>query len=208
MAPFDVFSCSDQVEEKRLRPFRRSQVLHRWLYTIGFADHTWTVDVDLSDEDGAAELYRDGLLHARGELPVAFAVPGGRVEVDAGLYGVTRAHLVRDDGEERRLTPARGTAEDLRGRLARRHPLLSTAIAWLAIAVLAVNLVLAVPQALELLTTIPKIADNVGTFTSPVVLPMWLNISLITAGALAATERVLTLRRNRVLDVETLWTGL
>ncbi|MEU3271049.1 hypothetical protein ABZ639_09380 [Saccharomonospora sp. NPDC006951] len=195
-------------ERKRLRPFRRSQVLHRWLYTIAFAGHTWTVDVDLGDEDGAAELYRDGLLHARGDLPSAFAVPGGTIEVDAGLYGVTRVHLVREDGEQRRLSPVKGTAEDLRGRLARRHPLLSRSIAGLAIVVLALNLVLAVPQALELLTTIPKVADNIGAFTSPVVLPMWLNIILVTAGALAATERVLTLRRNRVLDIETLWTGL
>lgn len=102
-----------------------------------------------------------------------------------------------------------GTLEDLRGRMHRRHPRLSRAIGRLAIAILVVNLVLAVPQALEFLTTrVDRVAELFGTFTSPIVLPLWLTITLAVAGALAGVERVLTLRRNRVLDIETMWTNL
>jgi len=101
-----------------------------------------------------------------------------------------------------------GTLEHRRARLARRRPGVSRAIAVTAVLILAVNLVLAVPQGLELITAQPRIAELVGTFTSPVSLPAWLNATLLVAGALAATERLLTLRRNRVLDAETLWTGL
>ena len=90
----------------------------------------------------------------------------------------------------------------------RRHPLLSRVIGWLAIAILLANLVLAVPGALELLTRLDRIAEVVGTFTSPVQLPDWITITLILAGVLAAVERALMLRRNRVIDVETLWTVL
>lgn len=123
------------------------------------------------------------------------------------LYGVTRVHLVRDKGEEERLAPVSGTIEDLRGRLRRQHPAVSRVISWLAIVTLIVSLVLAVPQGLELITGIPKIADNIGTFTSPISLPSWLNTSLLVAGVLAAVERLLMLRENKLLDADTLWTN-
>ncbi|QUX27137.1 hypothetical protein KGD83_17520 [Nocardiopsis akebiae] len=195
---------------KPLRPFRRREVLHRVLYTVehpgpGGGRVVYTAEVDLGREDGCAELYADGRSQAKAELPAAFPVPGGVIEVDVSLYGVRRVHLVLDDGREQRLTPAPGTIEDLRGRLHRRHPRVSRAIAGLAVAILALNLVLAVPQALELVTGIPRVAELFGSFTSPVALPRWLNAALILAGVLAAVERVLTLRRNRVLDAETLW---
>lgn len=79
---------------------------------------------------------------------------------------------------------------------------------WAAIAILIANLVLAIPFAIELATELPAIQRNLGTFVSPIQLPAWANTSLMVAGILAATERVLTLRRNRILDMETIWTGL
>ncbi|MFC4561674.1 hypothetical protein ACFO4E_07380 [Nocardiopsis mangrovi] len=205
-------SDSGAADGRRLRPFRRHEVLHRTLYTIEHRGPDggrvrYTVDVDVSRDEGAAELYADGLRQAKGDPPVSFPVPGGVIDVDISLYGIRRMHLVLDDGSERRLGPVSGSLEDLRGRLHRRRPRLSRAIGWLAIGILVVNLVLAVPQALEMVTGIPKIAALTGSFTSPVDLPTWLNFTLLLSGALAGVERVLTLRSNRVLDVETLWTG-
>ncbi|OZM70799.1 hypothetical protein CFN78_23030 [Amycolatopsis antarctica] len=195
-----------------LIPLRRREVLYRSLYT---AEHTgpdggtstYTVEFD-GTKDWAAKLYRDGRFQAKADLPATFRVSGGRIEANSSLYGVNRMHLVSDSGEERRFDPAPGTLEDLRGRLARRKPWLSRTIAATAILVLVVNLVLAVPQVLEILMRVPLLAENFGTFTSPIQLPGWLNTVLLLAGVCAAVERVLTRRRNRLLDVETLWSGV
>ncbi|WP_091037241.1 hypothetical protein [Glycomyces harbinensis] len=196
----------------RLRPLRRREVFHRYLYWIdlpgpGGDPVRYTVEAD-GNEDWVALLYADGRRVAKADLPARLPVPGGVVEVDLGLYGVTRVHFVPDDGAERRLAPVRGTLEDLRGRFARRHPGASRAIGWAAVAALAVNLVLAAPQAVEFVSEIPRVAERFGTFDSPVDLPAWLNIGLVFAGAAASVERVLTFRRNRVLDIETIWTDI
>ncbi|WP_211714299.1 hypothetical protein [Nocardiopsis sp. MG754419] len=204
---------SDGADGARLRPIRRRDVLHRVLYSIEHRGPQgerveYTVEFDATREDGKAELYADGRRRATAEPPAAFPVPGGTIEFDVSLYGVRRVHLVLDDGEERRLTPVRGTIEDLRGRLHRRHPGVSRTIAVSAIVVLLVNLVLAVPQGWETLTEVPGIAAIFGTFDAPIHLPAWLNTALLLAGVVAVVERVLTLRSNRVIDAETLWTGL
>lgn len=192
--------------EGQLRPLRRTEVLSRSLHSIEHNEATYTVEVD-TNEDWQARLYRDGHRQAAADMPAAFPVPGGRIEVDSSLYGVTRVHLVLDSGEERRLAPVAGTAEHLRARLAQRHPRVSKAIGATAIVILVVNLITAVPAALEFVTGIPKVAEHFGTFTSPLALPAWLNIALLLAGVLAAVERVLTLRQNRVIDFETMWTS-
>lgn len=209
----DPDTGSRAANKKRLRPFRRHEVLHRSLYSIdvpgpGGAKVRYTVDIDLDREDMCVVLFADGRWQAEAATPASFPVPGGVIEVDVSLYGVTRVHLVRDTGEEQRLAPVSGTIEDLRGRLHRQHPAVSRVISWLAIVTLSVSLVLAVPQGLELITGIPKIADNIGTFTSPISLPSWLNTSLLVAGVLAAVERLLMLRENKLLDADTLWTNL
>ncbi|MFC3996780.1 hypothetical protein ACFOVU_12695 [Nocardiopsis sediminis] len=198
---------------KRLRPFRRREALIRALYTIEHPGPdgglvTYTVQIDARRDDGHAELYADGVQQATADMPASFPVAGGVIEVDLALSGVRRVHLVLDGGREQRLAPVAGTLEDMRGGLHRRHPRLSRAIGWLAIAILVVDLTLTAPQALQMITEIPKIADSVGSFTSPIALPAWLNISLTLAAAAAAVERVLTLRSNRVLDIETFWTSL
>ncbi|MFB9659786.1 hypothetical protein ACFQS3_08460 [Glycomyces mayteni] len=192
---------------RRLRPVRRLDVLHRSLHEIDLGDGPvrYAVEVD-TGRDWTAVLYADGAFVAEADLPARFPVPGGVIEADHGLYGVSRMHFVGADGGERRLAPARGTLEDLRGRFGRRHPRASRAIGAAAVAVLLVNLVLAAPQALELVSEVPRIAERFGTFESPVDLPWWLNASLYAAGAAAATERVLTFRRNRIVDFETIWT--
>ncbi|MBE1533168.1 hypothetical protein [Actinomadura algeriensis] len=197
---------------QRLQPFRRREMLHRALFTISHDGpdgprRTWTVDVRMKDLGWVAGLYLDGARQEEHDVPAAFAVPGGTIEVKASMYGITRMHLVLDSGRERRLAPVAGTAEDLRGRLARRHPRLSRTIGVLAIAILVVNLALAVPQAIEIVTGLPPIADHVGSFTSPVSTPPWLTAVLVFAGIVAATERVLMRRHNRLLDIETIWSS-
>ncbi|WP_226366424.1 hypothetical protein [Pseudonocardia sp. ICBG162] len=196
----------------RLRPLRRHEILTRSVYAAplpepGGPGAMWTVEVDQA-RDWDARLYRDGEQVARAEMPASLPVPGGRIEVDAGLYGITRMHLVTPDGGERRLPPVPGTLEYRRARLARRSPAVSRTIAAVAVVVLLVNLVLAIPVAPEMLTGIDAVAARFGTFTSPVTLPGWLNTGLLVAGVVAAAERALTWRRHRVVDAETIWTAL
>lgn len=197
----------------RLREFRPHHVLHRALYTVDRpgADGstvTWTVEIDAGQEDGHAVLYADGVEVATAEPPGEFPVPGGTIEVATSMYGMQRVHLVLEDGTEERLRPVEGTLEDLRGRLARRHPRVSRAVARTAVVVLAVNLVLAVPAGLELLTGLDGVAERFGTFTNPIDLPTWLDRTTLVAGVLAAVERALTWKRHKVLDAETIWTSV
>lgn len=194
-----------------LRPVRFHQALSRTVHTITLPDHagrsaTWAVETRVTD-DHRARLYRDGQRVTTAEMPATFTVPGGRIEVDAGFYGVTRVHLVTRDGQERRLAPAPGTLEYRRVVLTRRHPRLSRAIAVSAVVILLINLVLAVPEGLELLTSYPRVAERLGTFTSPVDVPGWLSSTLLAAGLAAAVERAVTWRQNRVVDAETIWTS-
>lgn len=197
---------------RRLKPFRSWQVLNRYLYVI---DHPgpqgdsvrYTLEVDMMDGEDEVRVYTDGWLRSKHQLPASIPVVGGHLEVEASLYGVTRVNLVIADGAERRLTPVPGTIEDRRLQLTRSHPTVSRVIGWLAIAVLVINLALAVPFALEWATEIPDIRKRFGTFDSPFHLPTWMNIALMTAGILAAVERALTVRRNKILDLETIWTA-
>lgn len=164
---------------------------------------TWSVDVRHGgDENGVvrARLYRDGVNQATSKLPAAFPVPGGVIEVATSGYGLKRAHYIGDDGIERQLSPDAASAEGRRARLHRKAPGLSRAIGGASIVVLAISLVLGIPQLAEQITSIPPIADAVGTFESPFHLPPWANISLIVAALVASTERALRLRYNWLLD--------
>lgn len=165
--------------------------------------HEYAIDVNFFDFDGKAELYRDGVQHAVASMPAAFPVPGGVIEVAASTLGMKRVHLVLDSGKERQLRPAPGTAEHWRARLDRNHPRLSRWLAGLAIAVLLIGLVLLVPQLVQEITTIPAIANLLGTFNSPISLPAWLNTALGIAGAAASMERALTLRNHWLIDADT-----
>lgn len=154
-------------------------------------------------------LYRDGLQQQIANPPVAFAVPGGVIEVATSAYGLTRMHHVEEGSREgRTLRPHPRSLEGLRARFGRRHPGASRAIGVLAVLLLLVGLVLMVPQAAELVTSLDVVAERVGAFTSPIQLPTWANTSLLIAGALAATERALTLRNHWLIDADTTWTSL
>ncbi len=163
----------------------------------------WSVDVRLAgDSDGEvwAQLYLDGWHHAGSKLPAAFPVTGGTVEVVASGYGLKRCHYLSDVGAEQQLMPDPASGEGRRARLDREHPVMSRAIGFASIAVLIVGLVLGIPQIVEQITHIPPIAESVGSFTSPVHLPGWFNITLLIATLVASTERALRLRNNWLLD--------
>lgn len=191
-----------------LRRFRWWQLFSRTLFHARFIEedgrpHDWAVDVALwgdSNGDVRAQLYRDGSNVATSKLPAAFAVPGGIIEVVASGYGLKRCHFIAENGDEVQLTPDRATAEGRRARLDRDHPATGRAIGAVSFIVLAVALVLGVPQIIEQITHIPWVAENIGSFTSPIHLPAWMNVSLVVATLVASTERALRLRHNWLLD--------
>ena len=191
-----------------LPPYRWWQMLSRslfHLYLTGASGEreTWSVDVRRGGDSEGIEwalLYRDSVNQARSELPAAFTVTGGTIEVATSAFGLKRCHYVTRDGRERQLAPDPASAEGRRARLGKTHPTLSGAAGVAAVAVLAVALVLGVPQIIEEITRFPPIAERVGTFDSPIHLPAWANISLIVASVVASTERALRLRYNWLLD--------
>ncbi len=202
---------------RRLKPgdghslprFRWWQPLSRTLFHLRLtaADgrtETWSVDVrlwgDKDDGEVRSRLYRDGRHEATSRLPAAFPVPGGVIEVAASDYGLKRCHYVRDDGTERQLVPDPASAEGRRARLDRDRPGVSRTIGVVSWAVLAVALVLGLPQIVEEVSQIPPVAEHVGTFTSPVRLSAPVNVTLVVATLVASTERALRLRDHGVLD--------
>ncbi|MFD4637339.1 hypothetical protein ACFWN2_08500 [Lentzea sp. NPDC058436] len=192
-----------------LRRFRWWQTFGRALFYLRLADgaggrSVYAVDVrhNRSDADGYvnADLYVDGRHHARSRLPAAFPVPGGTIEVKASAFGLKRCHYVTADGTAHQLEPDRASAEGRRARLTEAHPALSRGIGVVSSVVLLAALAVLVLQLLEKLTRPAPIAEHVGIFVSPVVLPTWLNIALGVVAALASTERALRLRYSWLLD--------
>lgn len=197
-----------------LRPFHWWHSLWRTRFTIVHgaraADgtphpsrHKYTVDVNYFDEYGRAALYTDDVQTAIAEMPAMFPVPDGVIDVASSTYGMRRVHLVLDSGTETQLVPEPRTLEHWRAVLDQRHPRVSRTIAIVSVVILIIGLVVAAPQALELLTSIDAVQDRVGTFTSPLSLPTWANIALGVAGVLAALERALSLRNHWLLDADT-----
>ncbi|MEB3367551.1 hypothetical protein [Saccharopolyspora mangrovi] len=150
-----------------------------------------------------AALYRDGVQVSRSNLPTTFPVPGGVIEVATTAFGLKRMHFVADDGAEEALVPHRRSQEGLWGRFGRRFPRTSAFVGAAAVVVLVAALVVNLLHGVEVLTHSPVLAERVGAFTSPISLPTWANVALITAGVLAAVERATRLRYNRFLDVVT-----
>lgn|GEM_PF-846728 len=185
------------------QPLSRA-LFHLHLTAADGRPETWSVDVrlwgDSDDGDVRARLYRDGRHQATSKLPAEFPVPGGTIEVATSSYGLRRCHYVRDDGTEQQLVPDPASAEGRRARLERNHPGASRTIGLVSWVVLAVALVLGVPQIVQQITEIPPVAEHVGTFTSPVQLSAALNVALVVATILASTERALRLRYHWLLD--------
>lgn len=200
-----------------LTEYRPWQVFSRSLFFLDLAEpsgdsHAYAVDVRyLADAKtkkqhhnavgkSPAALYRDGVQLYRANLPTTFPVPGGVIEVATSPFGLKRMHFVSDDGGERTLRPDRRSQEGLRARFEQRFPRTSAVIGAVAIAVLLVVLAGGLLQGLEALTKIPPVAERVGTFTSPVDLPAWANVTMVVAGMLSGVERALRLRHHWLLD--------
>ena len=187
-----------------LQAYRLWQLFSRSLFSIELADRVFAVDVrhgrDSSSSKRPAALYRDGVQVLAGNLPVAFPVPGGVIEVATSQYGVKRMHHVDDDGHEHVLLPHPRSLEGRRARFDRRHPRTSAAVGALGLVVLLVGLAVTLSMAAEQITRIEVVAQYVGTFTSPVRLPGWAKVVLPVAGALAATDRALRLKSTWMAD--------
>lgn len=178
-------------------------LFHLHIIGPGGGPETWSIDIRPGgDADGEvrARLYRDGVNKAVSLVPAAFAVPGGTIEVEVSGFGLKRCHYVRLDGSERQLVPDPVSAEGRRARLEVSNPALSRALGLISVIILAVAVVLGVPQIVEQIMLILPIADSIGTLSSPFHLPAAANTALFVATVAASTERALRLRYNWLLD--------
>ena len=193
----------------RLQRFRFWHMLSRSLFALELPDgsgrpQVFEVDVrhlrDSSSAKRPAALYRDGVQVLQANLPVTFPVPGGVIEVAVSQYGVKRMHYLGDDGREHVLRPDPRSLEGRRARFGRRFPRTSAAIGAVGLVVLLVGLAATLSVAAEQITRIDAVAAHVGTFTSPIHLPVWANTALLVAGALAASDRALRLKSTWMAD--------
>jgi hypothetical protein len=193
----------------RLQRFRFWHLLSRSLFALELPDESgrprrYEVDVhhlrDSSSTKRPAALYRDGVQVLQANLPVTFPVPGGVIEVAVGQYGVKRMHHVTDDGRERVLRPDPRSLEGRRARFEQRFPRTSAAVGAVGLVVLLVGLAGTLAAVAEQITRIEAVAQHVGTFTSPIRLPLWATITLGVAGGLAATDRALRLKSTWMAD--------
>ncbi|WP_152655629.1 hypothetical protein [Oceanobacillus sp. CFH 90083] len=193
-----------------LKPFRFYEVFYRTLFYIKLREddgglHTYAIHVNYFDENEAIDVYRDGKHHARAANPAVFPVPGGVIEAATTTYGLKRIHYITEDEQEVVLAPDRRSAEGLRMRFDAKFPKISSIIGKLAIFVLLVSLLLGLPQLVSLISQLPFIEERWGSFESPIILPSWLNMTLLITGAIAAMERALTLKNHWLIDMETSW---
>lgn len=188
-----------------LRRYRWWQMFGRSLRSIALtspdgSSRVYSVDVrhagDMTDGEVRARLYVDGALESFAKMPTRFPVPGGHIEVAITGFGLRRCHYVRPDGTEQQLTPDPASAEGRRARLHQRHPGVSRVIGLVSIVFVVVGLGVEVPQIVAALSQIPLIADSIGTFTSPVRLPLPLNLLIGLAAVLGSTERALRMRSS------------
>lgn len=188
-----------------LRRFRWWQVFSRSLRSITIAgpDGTasvYTIDVrhggDATDGAVRARLFVDGSLRSYSTMPAVFTVPGGHIEVAITGFGLKHCHYVGPDGTEQQLAPDPASAEGRRARLHRDHPGVSRFIGLVSIVLVAVGLGVSVPQLVETISQIPPVAESVGTFASPVKLPLHLNLLIGLGAVIGSTERALRMRSS------------
>ncbi len=188
-----------------LRRYRWWHMLGRSLRSIELpsADgttSTYAVDVrhagDMTDGAIRARLYVDGSMESFSKLPTRFDVPGGHIEVAITGFGLRRCHYVRADGTEHQLSPDPASAEGRRAWLHRQHPGFSRVIGLVSIALVVVGLCVEIPQIIEALSQIPLVADSIGTFTSPIRLPLHINLLIGLAAVIGSTERALRMRSS------------
>jgi hypothetical protein len=166
---------------------------------------TYAVDVrhgaQLDDSKVRAHLFVNGRHAAESKLPASFPVEGGAIEVAMSAYGIKRCHYVPATGAPHPLASDPASAEGRRARLDAEHPALSRGIAVASVLLLVIGLGLNLLQLAEPISQIPPIAERIGTFASPIRLPLWLNVALGAAAALASMERALRLRYTPLLDL-------
>ncbi|MGJ9425933.1 hypothetical protein ACHABX_08835 [Nesterenkonia halotolerans] len=207
-----------RLQVKRVKPgdgsalprFRWWHSLTRTLFTLELPNSAggfsfYAVDVrQLGDkDDGAvrARLYVDGTLALVSRTPARFEVPGGEIEVVVGSFGLRRCHYVAIDGSERQLVPHPKTPEGRRARLEKDHSGMSRIVGVLATVAVLVGLGLAIPAIIEPISEVPPIAENFGTFESPLKPPLWLGITIGVAAVLGSIERALRLRSSWIDDL-------
>ena len=203
-----------------LTPVTGWQSLWRGQYLTTTHGHEYALDVDFFDVGEKLHLYRDGRQVAVGRTQAVFVLdelPGQdeteavtderparkrtpRIEAAMSMYGMKRAHLVTDAGEQL-MTPAPGTGEAWRSSFAQRHPTASWALGAFSLTVLLVALGLELPQLLQAVTRADWWQELTGwTFRSPIELPKQVNTGLSLAGVLAGLERALRMQHNALLD--------
>ncbi|MHA7247922.1 hypothetical protein [Arthrobacter tecti] len=192
--------------ERRVRPgngqplprFRWWQLFNRSLFLLRTPELSYAVDIrqwgDRHDGEVRARLYRDGLQHAVSKVPARFPIDGGVIEVALGGFGIKRCHFIAADGSERLLTPDPASAEGRRARLERTRPHLSRSIAVASTILVLIGVTLGLLQLIDPISQIPPIQATFGDIEPFVKLPLWANISLGVATALASIERALRLR--------------
>ncbi|WP_075731588.1 hypothetical protein [Streptomyces acidiscabies] len=194
---------------RELRGFRWWQLPLRALFWLRLSGtdgpaRTYTLDVRhrarLDNSKIRAHLFLDGRHVAESKLPAVFPVQGGVIEVAMSNFGLKRCHYRPTTGQPRQLTPDAASAEGRRARLDANHPALSRGIGVLSVLLLLVGVGLNALQLAGPLSQIPPVAERVGTFTSPVRLPLWLNLALGAGAVLASMERALRLRYSPLLD--------
>ncbi|KIF77256.1 hypothetical protein QR77_32200 [Streptomyces sp. 150FB] len=165
---------------------------------------TYAVDVrywgNQSGGEVTAHLYLDGRHHARSTIPAVFPLEGGVIEVARSNFGIKRCHYVTAEGEEQQLVPDPKSREGKRARFERDHPAVSRMIAAGSVLMLVIGVGLNLLQIMEPISQVPPVAESLGTFNSPIRLPLWLNLTLAFGAALASMERALRLRYHWLLD--------
>jgi hypothetical protein len=165
---------------------------------------TYAVDVrrwgQQSGGEAVAHLHLDGRHHARSRIPAVFSVEGGVIEVAMSRFGIKRCHHVTAEGQEHQLDPDPKSAVGRRARFERDQRTASRVIGSVSLLLLVIGVGLNLLQLIEPISRVPAIAENLGTFTSPIRLPLWLNTTLALGAALASVERALRLRYHWLLD--------
>ncbi|MFF5897054.1 hypothetical protein ACFY8O_14120 [Streptomyces argenteolus] len=194
---------------RELQRFRWWQLPVRSLFWLRLAgdggqERLYAVDVRhwarLDNSRIRAHLFLDGRHVAESKLPALLPVDGGVIEVAMSIYGIKRCHYRPLDGQPSQLTPDPASAEGRRARFGTRHPGLSRAITIGSVLLLVIGVGLNLLQLAEPVSHIPPVTQRVGTFVSPIHLPIWLNLALGGGAVLASMERALRLRYSSLLD--------
>ncbi len=188
-----------------LKDIRFWEYFHRTVFHQKIDVDLYTVDVDLYGKElmgPESALYKNGVRIKESTVPSLYEVPGGFIEVETTNYGVKKIHYVTDAGELQ-MMPDKGSLEGKRARFELKFPTASKWVGYIAIAILIIGLIIAIPAVIEMITHMDLVADNAGTFKSPFQLPGWLNVTLVVLGLLAATERALSLKNHWLIDMET-----